>query len=276
VSKSVAKANPGELAIHGGLWFDRKGHKFLGGTRIDLLESIHRVGSITRAAKETGLSYKAAWDAVDAMNNLAEKPLLIRAPGGPQGGGSYLTDYGREVVRLYRLMESGYQRLLAQMQEQVHDLDKLNDLIRAITMKTSARNQFRGTVSEVRRGAVNADVTVDIGDGLRIFASITNESAEDLRLRKGREAIALIKASFVLLSPDPEIRISARNRLPGTVTEVSSGRFNSELKMQLAGGGGRTLTAVLANDSLKELSLAEGTSCWALIKASHVLIAVND
>jgi molybdate transport repressor ModE-like protein len=92
-------------------------------TCIDLLEAIGRRGSISQGAKDVDLSYKAAWDAVDAMNNLAEQPLLIRAIGGQHGGGSYLTAHGREIIRLYRLLQSGYHRLLTQMQAQVHDVD---------------------------------------------------------------------------------------------------------------------------------------------------------
>ena len=182
----MVKPRQAALAVQGDLWLGRKGKAYLSANRIDLLESIDRLGSITHAAKDVGLSYKAAWDAVDAMSNLADRPLVIRATGGPQGGGSHLTEHGRELVRLYRLLQSGYHRLLTQMQAQVHDFDKLNELIRAITMKTSARNQFRGTVKAVHKGAVNADVVLDIGDGLEIFANITNDAIGDLGLKRGR------------------------------------------------------------------------------------------
>jgi molybdate transport system regulatory protein len=270
----MSKAKQDSLAIHGGLWLDRQGKTLVGALRIELLEAIDRLGSITRAAKAVGLSYKAAWDSVDAMNNLAKQPLLIRASGGPNGGGSHLTDHGRELVRLYRLLETGYQRLLLQMQSQVHDFPKLSELIRTITMRTSARNQFRGTVATVRKGAVNADVILDIGDGLTICANITNEAVEELALERGREAVALIKSSFVLLSPDFNLRISARNQLRGVVTEIIPGAVNTEVKLKLPGG--RILTAIVTIDALKELHLSPGTNCSALIKASHVLIAVND
>jgi molybdate transport system regulatory protein len=270
----MARAKPRPLAIHGGLWLDRKGHTFVGANRIALLQSIDRMGSITQAAKAVGLSYKAAWDAVDAMNNVADKPLLIRTTGGQHGGGSHLTEHARELVRLYRLLESGYQHLLAQRQAQVHDFQKLNELVKAITMKTSARNQFRGTVKAVRKGAVNADVILDLGEGLEIFANITNDAVEDLNLKAGRDAVALIKASFVVLSPDANMRVSARNQLRGTVTAVIPGSVNGEVKIQLPGG--RMLTAIVTNEALKELGLVEGAACSALIKASHVLIAVND
>jgi molybdate transport system regulatory protein len=264
----------GALELGGSLELSRKGHRYLGGNRIRLLEAIDRLGSITHAAKDVNLSYKAAWDAVDAMNNLAERPLLIRAPGGPGGGGSHLTEHGREIVRLYRLLESGYQRLLTHMQAQMHDLDGLNELLRSITVKTSARNQYRGTVKSVHKGAVNADVILELGDGLSIFANITNEAVEELHLKRGREATALIKASLVLLSPDTTVRTSARNRLCGTVTEIIAGSVNCQVILQLPGH--RRLAAIVTSEALKELQLATGVACCALVKASHVILAVND
>jgi molybdate transport system regulatory protein len=220
------------------------------------------------------LSYKAAWDSVEAMNNLAEHPLLIRTTGGTHGGGSHLTEHGRELVRLYRLLESGYRRMLTQMQAQLADLSKLNELMQAITMRTSARNQYRGRVAAVRKGAVNSDVVLDLGDGLSISANITNDAVEELGLAPGRNAVALIKASFVLLTPDADARVSARNKLRGAVAQIIPGAVNAEVKLQLAGT--RVLTAVITLDALEELNLVVGTACTALIKASHVLIAVND
>jgi molybdate transport system regulatory protein len=133
--------------------------------------SIDQVGSITRPAQRLDLSYKAAWDAVDAINNLAEKPVLIRALGAHHGGGSYLTAHGGEFVRLYRLLESGYQRLMTQMQGQVGDFEQLNELLKTISMKASARNQLRGTVKEIRQGSISAEVVLDIGDGLSSWSA---------------------------------------------------------------------------------------------------------
>lgn len=241
--------------------------------RIDLLEAIDEMGSLSRAAQRLDLSYKAAWDAVDAINNLADTPLLIHAPGVHVSCGSYLTEHGREFVRLYRLLEAGYRRLMTQMRSEVGNFEQLNELLKAFTMKTSARNQFRGTVRAIRRGSISAEVVLDIGDGLEIIANITNEAVEDLRLVPDREAVALIKATFIMLSPDENIRTSARNRLVGVISAVIPGGVNSEVKIQLVGG--RTLTAIVTCEALKELDLADGSSCCALIKTSHVLIAVN-
>ena len=92
--------------------------------------------------------------------------------------------------------------------------------------------------------------------------------------KNGLEAVALIKASMVLLSPDQDIRISARNRLDGTISAIIRGSVNCEVKLRL--GAGRVLTSIITEEALKELDLAVGQPCTAVIKASHVLMAVND
>jgi molybdate transport system regulatory protein len=140
-------------------------------------------------------------------------------------------------------------------------------------MLISARNQFPGLIKAIHKGAVNSDVILDVGDGLEIFANITNDAVADLQLAPGRSAVALIKSSFVILTSDSNARTSARNRLTGVVSDVIPGSVNSEVKLRLAGN--RTLTAIVTVDALKEMSLVKGDSCAALVKASHVLIAVD-
>jgi len=92
--------------LRGKLQVDTEFGTFLGDTRIRLLEAIGTHGSISQAAKAVPLSYKAAWDAIDAMNNLADHPLVIRSTGGKNGGGTAITDYGHKVVALNRALEA--------------------------------------------------------------------------------------------------------------------------------------------------------------------------
>jgi molybdopterin-binding protein len=67
-------------------------------------------------------------------------------------------------------------------------------------MRISARNQLKGRIVEVRRGATTAHVRIDIGSGVLVTASITNEAVDDLGLAVGDEAIAVIKASDVMVA----------------------------------------------------------------------------
>jgi molybdate transport system regulatory protein len=249
---------------------------FLGDTRIRLLQEIERHGSISQAAKHVPMSYKAAWDAVDAMNNLAESPLLDRTTGGRHGGGTRLTDYGRRVIHLYQALSEQYQSSLDKLAERVRelggdDIGELQGLLRRMSMKTSARNQFVGTVTGLREGAVDFEVRLRIGAENQIVAVITGDSAESLDLRVGSEVHAFVKSSSVLLLTDPDARTSARNHLWGTVAKIHHGPVNSQVTLQLADG--KTVTAVITDESVDNLGLAEGCRACAVFKASSVILA---
>ncbi len=69
-------------------------------------------------------------------------------------------------------------------------------------MKISARNQLKGTITDVIKGATTSHVLIDIGGGAIVTASITNESVDDLKLAKGKTAFAVVKASDVLVAID--------------------------------------------------------------------------
>jgi molybdopterin-binding protein len=69
-------------------------------------------------------------------------------------------------------------------------------------MKTSARNQFAGTIREIMKGPVSTEVTVEIAPGMRVVAVISSRSADTLGLSVGKPAYALIKASSVIVAVD--------------------------------------------------------------------------
>src|SRR5574340_1235465 len=239
---------------------------------LELLERIDASGSITAAAQAMGMSYKAAWQAVEAMNNLSERPLVARQAGGPRGGGTRLTDYGRRVVAAYNALEQERQRVLARIGEVTDDFEQYYRVIRRFDMQTSARNQFLGSVTSVKKGAVNAEVILDIGGGDALVAIITNDSVDHLDLAPGVEAYALVKAPWVILTTDDNLRTSARNRLCGTVVRCQEGAVNGEVIVELAGG--KTVAAIVTNDSIRSLGLKVGVRACALIKASHIILAV--
>ena len=78
--------------------------------RIELLRQIKQIGSINQAAKLAGVSYKTAWDNIDAMTKISPKPLLERSTGGKQGGGTQLTSYAERLLQLYDLLQHTQKR----------------------------------------------------------------------------------------------------------------------------------------------------------------------
>lgn len=242
--------------------------------RIGLLEAIEAEGSIAAAAKSQGMSYRSAWDAVNEMNNLWTAPLVEKTPGGSRGGGTRLTQQGRELIASFRLMQEEYRRFTHSLGRNLGEFERFSNIIGRLSMRSSARNQFQGTVLAISEGAVNSEITLAINDKDRITAIITKESVEHLGLTLGSEAFALIKASFVILAPADEHCItSARNRLCGTVRELRHGAVNSEVVVEL--DGGKTLIAIVTEESAHNLALGPGSPVCALIKASHVILGVN-
>lgn len=247
----------------------------IGADRIRLLEVIGELGSIAAAAKALDLSYKGAWDAVQALNNLFERPLVAAHPGGRTGGAAAITPVGRAVVLAFRKVERELSAVVEQLEHHLIDGGApLDQIIRSLSMKTSARNALRGVVSSVKQGQVNSEVALRLSEGLEIIAIITRESLTDLGLAPGREAIALIKSSFVILAPgDAPLRTSARNCLTGTVARHEPGAVNDEVVLDL--GEGKTITATITRGSGESLGLRVGDRAQALIKASHVILAVD-
>ncbi|VUX45907.1 Molybdenum-pterin-binding protein MopA [Candidatus Defluviicoccus seviourii] len=254
--------------------------KRIGDDRIRLLEAVDQLGSISGAARAVGLTYKAAWDAIAALNNLAEHPLVVARTGGRVGGGAVLTEDGRRLLASMRWLQAELQRLSAASAAR-HDQQNLAGrdgfapvLSWRFVMKTSARNMLRCKVVEVSRGPVSAEVILSIADGIRLVAIITGESVASLGLEPGKEVFALIKSTFVLLAPEGETgRTSARNVVPGTVIRHVEGAVNSEIVLDI--GGGKTIAAIITKESAETLGFKVGDRACALIKASHIILAVE-
>jgi molybdate transport system regulatory protein len=266
--------------LTGKLLIDTAMGNFLGDKRIRLLEAIDKCGSISQAAKAVPLSYKAAWDAVDDMNNVAPEPLVMRSTGGKHGGGTELTAFARRLIAFYRALEKESQLALEKLtdnlqQNGVCDVDDFRQVLRRMSMKTSARNQFAGPVIAIKEGVVDTEVSVELAPTLVLTAIVTRESAETMNLRMGRDVLAFVKASSILLVVGEEGHISARNRFTGSVTRIQQGPVNAEITLSMPGGR-HVLTAVITEDSVKRLGLVEGVSATAVFKASSVFLAAVD
>lgn len=96
----------------------------LGPGKAELLARIERLGSISAAAREMGMSYKRAWTLVEEMNIAFADPVIDSARGGAGGGGASVTSTGRQVLHHYRALE----KLLRE--QGAEDLRALNDLLR--------------------------------------------------------------------------------------------------------------------------------------------------
>src|SRR6202045_962234 len=106
----MARSLPGE--IDSLLAWRAGGRVLIGRERIALLEAVMEHKSITKAAEHAGFSYKTAWDAVNAINNLLPRPAFITHTGGPHGGGAEVTDEGRRLIVAFRRLEAKLGRMI--------------------------------------------------------------------------------------------------------------------------------------------------------------------
>jgi molybdate transport system regulatory protein len=240
---------------------------------IDLLRAIDQSGSINQAAKQVGLSYKGAWQIIERANNGSPKTLVSTATGGSKGGGTCLTEAGRSLLALFTRLEQQHRQFLDQLNQSLTDDPDTVLLLQRLVVKTSARNQIFGSITDIHAGEVNAEVSVKLKGGEQVIATITRTSLNDLGLQVGADAVLLINSADVTLTIDSDLkRFTARNRLSGSVIRVQQDEVNAEVIVLLSGG--ETLVAMITQQSVQSLALMPGMLVSALFKSNAPVLGV--
>lgn len=219
---------------HSDLWASIDGQRFGDAQRMALLVAIAESGSITAASQSLQISYKAAWDAVAAMNAQAGAPLVLRSAGGRNGGGSQLSELGQCLL-------AHFQRLAAAQ--------------RAFLLRH--QNHLPVLVTGVHDG----EVSLRTAAGQALVA----QPAESEAVRPGQLMIARVAAdAIVLLAGARQLRISARNRLLGVVTCLRDDGLEIDC------GEGLLMRVQVTARSCQELKLLPGSLVTALFKTSSL------
>ncbi len=207
--------------------------------RLDILRAVLLTGSISQAARDTGVSYKAAWQALDTLTNLAGVSLVERVVGGAGGGGAKVTVAGVDLLALADALNAARSQVLMSRTASVGVWNGV-----ALGLRTSMRNQWRCEVLRVERVGAAARIHLQLdtdGGGVTLIARVTQESAELLALRAGQMVLALCKATAVKITAGTPASDAAqtpgraaRNRFQGTATHITRGETNDEVALQLA------------------------------------------
>ncbi|MCQ9615824.1 TOBE domain-containing protein [Paenalcaligenes niemegkensis] len=264
-----------DFELAGSIWFKSGTQNWGNPRRMALLAAIREHGSISAAARSIGLSYKAAWDAIDTINNLSDAPLVLRTTGGQRGGGAELTDKAIEILELYEHLDEVHQRFMKRLARARPGSDQTMRVLQNMMVQTSARNNFIGKVQSIAFSEISAEVTLNIGEQFQIISSITRESAETLGLGKGVRALAFIKASSILIGTDLDgITLSARNVLRGKIVQLESEKTGADVGLELPSG--HRITATITAKSMELLGLALNQDAYAIFKAPSVLLGTID
>lgn len=202
--------------------------------RIDILRRLGKCGSISEAARQAGVSYKAAWQALETLSNLAGTPLLAKAVGGSGGGGAQLTAAGEAVLQAAARLETARAQVLATLANPARGAVPGGPGLAAMALRTSMRNQFPCTVQALRQTAGQVRVALALPGGQLLQARITRESAQLLQLAPGLAVLALCKATAVQVAP-ALAAAAGRNLLQGQVLRASRAAAGGEVALTLPG-----------------------------------------
>jgi molybdate transport system regulatory protein len=203
--------------------------------RIDILRQIGESGSISQAARTVGVSYKAAWQAIDTLTNLAGVALVERAVGGAGGGGALLTEAGHALLAAAGAMAQARDAVLQRIEEGQGP----GQVAVALALRTSMRNQWPCVVQSIDVEGPMARVylwsTGAGGVAMPITARITTESAELLGLQAGLRVLALCKATAVRVQPlqGMSVEEAGPNCWSGLASRVAAGEAGDEVSATL-------------------------------------------
>lgn len=259
--------------------------------RMALLAAIGTEGSISAAARKVGLSYKAAWDAVDMMNSLSGDLLVERTTGGKRGGGAHLTERARALVAWYQAAQAEHQRFMQALARFGPDGTRHLDLLHSMTLQTSARNRYEGIVGAIEPGRINDRIRLDLDEHASLVATLTHASTERLGLQEGRRALAFLKAQAVRIRPfdpaspqagnrhgadampPPDAPGAGSNRWIGCVVHCADDGTLAEISLDI---GPRIRITGLADPEAPGGGLAPGDRAEAWFQAADVLIGTVD
>ncbi len=198
--------------------------------RLDILRRIGEKGSISEAARNAGVSYKAAWQAIETLSNLAGTPLVEKVVGGAGGGGARLTAAGQQLLRASEQMQAARKALMSRLDTEA---SATAPKLAALNLRTSMRNQLPGVVRSLKKQGASLRVELELADGTSLHSRITRESAELLELKAGVRVLVLCKATAVNIAPALDAR-AGHNLLRGIVSRATP--KNPEVAIELAGG----------------------------------------
>ncbi len=171
-------------------WLEYKGKPLIGKGGAEILETIDKENSLSKAAETLGMSYRYVWNYVQEIQSVTEEPIIETFKGGKSGGGgAKLTDLGKSLLAEYKQAESYLDRVLSEQGR-----------LEVKGLKLSARNQFKGKVVAVEKGVITAKVKVEVKIPVTITAVITKEAVEDLEIKVGDEVTAIAKSTEIMIA----------------------------------------------------------------------------
>lgn len=203
--------------------------------RIEILRATGHLGSISKAARSTGVSYKAAWQAIETLTNLAGVSLMEKVVGGAGGGGARLTSAGEQLLTAADYLARARAAALSALRGDATQALGSIERIARIGLRTSMRNQLPCLVSRIEQHGGTARIWLELSDGQHLSSRITRESLELLDLKEGMPVLALCKATAVTIAPTI-VAVGDVNLLKGRVAKRQGKNSDGQISLMITDG----------------------------------------
>ncbi len=246
--------------------------QFANPRRIQLLQQIAATGSISQGAKLAKMSYKAAWDAVNDMNNALEQPVVSSEKGGKGGGGAKLTAFGERLLKVYSITTQVQDMALTALLDDSVSMNSLLELMAHFSLHTSARNQLTGKVFIIDEQGINDMITLVLNGGQHIKVMITHTSTQRLGLMRDLPVLLLFKAPVVTICEHYTAQSElSQNILRGHLSDYNE--QDDELELTLSIGAKDNIYSVMQKRDLDTQRLQIGQEYYACFDFSQIIIA---
>jgi molybdate transport system regulatory protein len=256
------------IELDGRFWLTKDGKPFLGEGRVELLRKIDEIGSIHSASKAMKMSYKAAWDMLKQMNELADKPLLEKQIGGKGGGGTKLTPYAYELIGTFEKFSKLHRSFMDRFKKAGDSPEKLQSILNRTFLTTSARNQFLCKVVNIDKNDIASTITMSLNKKILFRSVITTKSLLNMGLDPGKDIYAIIKSNDIQIVLSEEQ--SEDNYIDGEITYIDESEKNAEVHLKT--DEGVLFVALVKKGEIAELKI--GTKAFAMIKKENILIGI--
>ncbi len=249
--------------IDGNFWVNKDEKAFIGKGRVELLKNIQIYGSISKAAKQMKMSYKAAWDSVDIMNKLSREPLVTKVTGGVGGGGTVITTYAKEIINAYDELKNLHETYLKNMSNLFEGL--------AVDLKNEKPvfSKLEGIITNIISTNETCEIELILNSKQKLITIVNEEFLLKRELEVGKVVKLLIETSSIVITKDTSSN-SARNYLKGTVEEISDDGISTFLTINC--GSKDIINAKITNSSFKNLSIEKNNVVSAFFKAYNINI----
>ena len=259
----TAPMNNTVFSLESDLHLTKNSEEFLSPKRVQLLENIIIYGSITKAAKASGITYKTAWAWIDKMNSLASKPLVQRISGGKGGGGTLVTAFAKELIGRFTELEALHQKHLASLDRSFEDLDngRMHDFV---------FSRLNAEVLAIEENASRASIVLRLETLETIAAQAPMAFTQINKLSVGSLVSVLIESEAVSVSRYNEEELSSRNKLKTKVKDIVI--QGDEVLLKLCLKNGEVLHSQKTYKSYEKLKIKKEDELLAIFKAYSITL----